>query len=143
MFYCYPDAARQIASVGVMTCLIAGSEDVQHLLPFKHLLYKIGHDVRHGKLNVSPQDVAVALGALLANTGAIERTHNGIRRLVLLPGTLGEVLRRQFLKAVGRVTRRTTALRALRSRKLHGVFEHHAGREQGHGGWLVLLPCKS
>ena len=58
-------------------------------------------------------DLDVAEGPLLADADAVERAHDRVRQLVLVPGGPGEVLDGELLEAVGRERRRDLALLAL------------------------------
>ena len=87
-----PDTTRQIPTIRVVTNLVATSQNVKRVLSLKHLLHKIRHYMRHGKPDVSAHDLPFTDSALFVNSDAIKRSHNCIRKLVLLVGTLNEVL---------------------------------------------------
>ncbi len=103
------DAPGQVAAVGVVPDLVAVAEDVQRVLALEHLLHEVGHDVAHGQLDVAAQDLDVAERPALADADAVERPHDRVRQLVLLPGALGEVLDGELLEAVGRERRRRSS----------------------------------
>src|SRR5215472_615375 len=114
VLHCDADTQRQISTVSVMANLISIPQDMYRVLSFEDLLHQVGHNVRHGKLDVSAPDVMVAKRTLLAYTDAIERPQDRIRQFVLLIGALCEELCGQFLKTVGGAWRRTTALSPFR-----------------------------
>jgi len=92
----------EVATVRVVTHLVAGTQDVERILALEDLVDEIRDDVAEGELHVAAHDVGVAERPALADPDAVERPDDRVRQLVLLEGALGEVLRGELLEAVGR-----------------------------------------
>src|SRR5664279_5095325 len=114
MFQTNSYSLSQIATVRVVPDLISGTENMEGILALEYLLRQIGYHMRHCQLHIAAINVMVMQCPLFSYADAIERTHDGIRQLVLLPRTLNKILGRQLLKSVGRTRRRAAVLRALR-----------------------------
>ena len=93
---------RKVATVRVVTHLIARAKDMEWILPFVNFLDEIWHHMTHCELHVSARNLCVTQRPLFAGTHAIERTYYGVRQLVLLPCPLGEVLAGKLLESVRR-----------------------------------------
>src|SRR5262249_39112771 len=104
---------------------MAVAEDVQRILALEYLLDEVRHDMTHGQPYIAAKDLLLAQRPPFADADAVERPDDRERQLILLPGALCVVFRRQFLEAVGRGRRRTAALLALRRRPDRRVLEHH------------------
>ena len=85
------DAAGQVAPIGVMAHLISGSENPKRILAAENLGDEIGDDVRHGWIGVLCAGISMPEGRSFADSGAIERTGDGIWQSVLSEGRLGEI----------------------------------------------------
>ena len=114
-----------------MPYLLAGTEDVQRVLALEDLLYQVGDDVAHRELDVAGQDLLVAQGPALPDAHAVEGPHQGVGKLVLIPGGPGEVLHRQLLEPVGGQRRRDLPLLPFVGRPLVGALEDHRGGQVG------------
>ena len=106
--------AGQVAAVGVVPDLVAVAEDVQRVLALEHLLHEVGTTWLIASFTLPLEHLDVAEGPALADADAVERPHDRVGQLVLVPGGPGEVLDGQLLEAVGRQRRRD--LRARRPR---------------------------
>ena len=125
----HPDG--EIAAVGIVPNLVAGTEDVQRVLALEHLLHQVGDDVTHRELDVAGQDLPVAQRAALADAHAVERAHEGEGKLVLIPGGPGEILHRQLLESVRRQRRRNLPLLSFVGRPFVGALEDHRRGQVG------------
>src|SRR2546428_143148 len=130
-FHRHPGQERKVASVGLVASLAAVAKNVQGVLSFQHLLAKIRDHVAHRELDVAAHDVVVAQRAPLADADAVERTHDRVRKVVLLLGAPGKKLRGQLLKAIRGSGRRALELGALRSGEDVSRLEDHAARDHG------------
>src|ERR1700677_1287799 len=122
-----------------MADLLSVTQNVQRILTLYQLLYQVGNDVRHGQAHVAAHDVVVRQSTFFPDANAIERSHNGVRKLVLLVGTLHEILYGEFLEAVCRARRRTAPLRPFRCGVFARALENHARREHNDLLELALL----
>src|ERR1700678_1030235 len=96
------DSPGKITAIGVVPYLLAVAQNVQRILSLDQFLYQVGNYVRHGQAHIAAHDVLVRQCPLFANANTIERPHDGVRKLVLLKGTLDEILDRKLLETVGR-----------------------------------------
>ena len=94
------DPVRQVAAIGVMAYLVALAEDVQWVLAFEHLQDEVRNDVRKCKLDIPAHDVGITNRPALADAHAIERSHDRVWELILLPGAFRKELRRELLETV-------------------------------------------
>ena len=85
----------------------------------------------HRELDVPGQDLLVAEGPALADAHAVERAHQRVRKLVLVPRGPGEVLHRQLLEPVRGQRRRYLPLLPLVGGPFVGALEDHRGGQVG------------
>src|SRR6185503_5586016 len=109
---CGGDSFRQVAAVGVAALLASLPENAQGILPFQYLLHEVRDDVAHCQRDVPAGNRPAANRPPLAYANAVERPADGVGKFVLLPGTVGEIFTRQFLKSIGAGWRRTLPLMA-------------------------------
>ena len=126
------NAFGQVTTVGVVTDLRAVTENVQWVLVLDDLLNEIRHDMAHGQLHIARQHLDLAEGTTLADTNAVERSHDRVGQSVLFPRCSGVVLDRKLLESVGGERRRNFALVTFLARPMLGRLEDHRRAHVGH-----------
>src|SRR5258708_5056111 len=99
---------------------------MERILTLENFLNQVGHDMGHGKLDVSGHYLVVTHCPSLPNPDTVKWPHDCEREAVLKPGALGKVLTGELLKPIRALRRRRGKLCAFRGWINIRGLKHHA-----------------